>query len=198
MNEDLQKREQLSALADGELGGGELAQALQFADLDEGRSTWQVYHLVGDVLRSPELASQGDNGEFMARLQQRLALEPGPARPVPERLEQVALPAAHGAQAANAAVFRWKMVAGFASLAAVATMGWHAMTGLQSDAAGAQLAAAPTTLPVATAEGQGAQVMLRDPRLDELLAAHQQFGGASALQMPAGFLRNATFDAPAR
>ena len=38
------------------------------------------------------------------------------------------------------------------------------------------------------------QVMIRDPRLDELLAAHRQLGNnTSALQMPAGFLRNATF-----
>jgi sigma-E factor negative regulatory protein RseA len=44
----------------------------------------------------------------------------------------------------------------------------------------------------------GPQTMLRDPRLDELLAAHKQYGGASALQMPAGFLRNATFEAPQR
>jgi sigma-E factor negative regulatory protein RseA len=34
--------------------------------------------------------------------------------------------------------------------------------------------------------------------LDQLLAAHQQFGGTSALQMPAGFVRNATFERPAR
>ncbi|MDU7587859.1 MAG: anti-anti-sigma factor, partial [Acidovorax sp.] len=52
---------------------------------------------------------------------------------------------------------------------------------------------------LATAAGpDGQQVMLRDPRLDELLAAHKQFGSTTALQMPAGFLRNATFEAPAR
>jgi sigma-E factor negative regulatory protein RseA len=38
--------------------------------------------------------------------------------------------------------------------------------------------------------------MVRDARLEELLAAHKEFGGASALQMPSGFLRNATFEAP--
>ncbi|OYU41868.1 MAG: anti-anti-sigma factor, partial [Burkholderiales bacterium PBB4] len=42
------------------------------------------------------------------------------------------------------------------------------------------------------------QVMIRDPHLAALLAAHKQFGGTSALQMPAGFLRNATFEGPAR
>jgi sigma-E factor negative regulatory protein RseA len=30
------------------------------------------------------------------------------------------------------------------------------------------------------------------------MAAHRQFGGTSALQMPTGFLRNATFEESAR
>jgi sigma-E factor negative regulatory protein RseA len=51
---------------------------------------------------------------------------------------------------------------------------------------------------VAVAGNEGQQVMIRDPRLDELLAAHKQFGSTSALQMPAGFLRNATFETPDR
>ena len=34
--------------------------------------------------------------------------------------------------------------------------------------------------------------------IDALLAAHQQLGGHSAWQMPSGFLRNATFERPAR
>jgi sigma-E factor negative regulatory protein RseA len=45
---------------------------------------------------------------------------------------------------------------------------------------------------------ESAPVMIRDARLDELLAAHKQFGGASALQQPAGFLRNATFQQAGR
>lgn len=44
---------------------------------------------------------------------------------------------------------------------------------------------------VQTGQGQ----VLRDARLEELLAEHRQYGGMSALQMPAGFLRNATCDA---
>ena len=51
---------------------------------------------------------------------------------------------------------------------------------------------------VAVVDAEGQQVMIRDPRLDELLAAHKQFGSTSTLQMPAGFLRNATFDSPSR
>lgn len=205
MNTDLMQREQLSALADGQLQGDELAQALQFAAQDEGQSTWQLYHLVGDVMRSPELARhQRGNFSGLMRLREQLAQEPMHER-FPEAVsvvEQIALP--ETAVAANASVFRWKMAAGFASLAAVAAIGWSSFAGLQgAGSSGAQLAAAPAPTqpagPVVTVAGNdGQQVMIRDPRLDELLAAHKQFGSTSALQMPAGFLRNATFETPAR
>jgi sigma-E factor negative regulatory protein RseA len=38
--------------------------------------------------------------------------------------------------------------------------------------------------------------LLRDPRLDRYLSAHQQFAGSSALGVPSGFLRNAAADVP--
>jgi sigma-E factor negative regulatory protein RseA len=85
-----------------------------------------------------------------------------------------------------------------AALAAVGSVLWS-LVGLQGSPTGAQLAQrsgpAPAVVapPVVAAAQEVAPVMIRDPRLDELLAAHKQFGGASALQQPAGFLRNATF-----
>lgn len=200
-------RERLSALADGQLQGEELNAAFAYAaDDEEGAKTWQLYHLVGDVLRSADLA-QPANPAFMDRLREQLAQEALPERPqvpVPVAVVAAGLP-----EAANASVFRWKMLAGFASLAAVAAIGWTSLTSLQGagagPAAGAQLAAAPERSGpaqgapvVAVADADGQQVMLRDPRLDELLAAHKQFGSTSALQMPAGFLRNATFETPGR
>lgn len=201
MNQELKQREQLSALADGQLDGDELAEALRFAAQDEGRGTWQLYHLVGDTLRSSELARADDGGAFLARLRQQLDQEPAPLHPVQEIAVQTEPLKALQWQAANASVFRWKMVAGVASLAAVAAIGWNTLDTSRSGAhGGPQLAAAPavTATQVATAGGQEPQVMLRDPRLDELLVAHKQFGGATALQMPAGFLRNANFDSPSR
>lgn len=200
MNQDLKQREQLSALADGQLQGEEWAEALRFAAQDEGRDAWQVYHLVGDVLRSAELARPGDGGAFLARLQEKIAQEPQPPRTMAEPQVPAALAQMPQPQAANASVYRWKMVAGLASLAAVTAIGWTALDTLRSSTAGPQLAAAPAapTQQVAATGAPDQQVMLRDPRLDELLAAHKQFGGATALQMPAGFLRNANFDAPSR
>jgi sigma-E factor negative regulatory protein RseA len=169
----------------------------------EGHATWAMYHLVGDVLRSPELVHHGRTNDLLSAVRARMAQEPLP-KPQPALLQQVAR---HGkAQAANVSVFRWKMVAGFASLAAVSAIGWNAAIGLRDEAApGAQMAAAvpapapaavPAPMVAVAADGDGGQVMLRDPRLDELVAAHRQYHGATNLQMPAGFLRNATFDTP--
>ena len=213
MTENLNQKEMLSALADGQLSGNALTQALEFSSQDEGRETWQLYQLVGDVLRSPELARPVDNGDFLVRLRTQLAQEAAPvaqatvsspAAPAQPVLTQFTPPP----QAANDSVFRWKMVAGLASLAAVVTLVWSAVGGLGGPPAGAQMAAvsAPVTASVSVqapavslADNQAPQqVMIRDPRLDELLAAHKQFGGTSALQLPAGFLRNANFEAPKR
>lgn len=203
MDKNLTQREQLSALADGQLDGEAWDQTMQFAHDDEGRSTWNLYHLVGDVLRSPELAQHADNGQFLQRLQLRLADEPVPGRPVQENLQIVVSPQVLAVPAANASVFQWKTVAGLASVAAVAVVGWSSWSSLQNAPAGASIAALSSVLPVSTvvalpAAAPTEPVMLRDPRLDELLAAHQQFGSTTALQMPARFLRNATFEAPAR
>lgn len=193
MELDLKEQELLSALADGELQGDELAQALALCARDSACARWRDYHLIGDVLRAPELARADDSTQFLQRVRSALANEP--AAPV------LSSPPAMVAPAANDSLFRWKMVAGFASLAAVAAIGWNSFSVLQSEPPqGAQLAATqPSAATEQTELAQaGPPVMIRDPRLDELLAAHKQYGGASALQMPAGFLRNATFETPQR
>lgn len=209
--------EQVSALADGHLREEDVGQVIDriCAD-DELRATWHTYHLVGEVLRSGVHSACSDTSQFMSRFQQRMAAEP----PIPVVLvPEPTAPVAHRAEAANEPVFRWKLVAGAASLAAAAAIGWNWMgsTGSQPVAAqlaqqqpqhvqsaGSVLAASRSSLqgpsalaPMRVVVGNGnPQVMLRDPRLDQLLEAHKQAGGAS--QMPSGFLRNATFDGPSR
>lgn len=197
MNRNVNQGEQLSALMDGELEGDALAQALLLAQEDEVLATWELYQVVGDVLRSPELAQHAvAPNPLIAKLREQMAQEPAfPQQASTMSVNAVAEP---NLPAANASVFRWKMVAGFASLAAVAAIAWNSVSVLKPE--GPQLAAAPATNSsvVAVSEGSGQPVMLRDPRLDELLQAHKQFGSTSALQMPAGFLRNATFEEPSR
>lgn len=196
---DMSERELVSALADGQLQGDDIARALALIERsEEARAYWHACHLVGDVLRAQELAADAArDAVFVARLRQRLQAEAPQPSPV-DAIESVAAGAdaagvvgQNHAQdpAANDASLRWKLVAGFASLAAVAAVGWQLVTQDGTAQGSAQLA---------QAGGEPAQVVLRDPRLDQLLAAHQQFGGTSALQMPAGFLRNATFEGPIR
>lgn len=211
--------ELLSALADGRLEGETFARAVVLAtDTPQGRVTWHAYHVVGDALRSAELADCGGDMDFLLRLRGRLAAEPAPAPAAqPEAPVRIATaPAGAPVQPEQvAANTRWKLVAGLASVAAMAAWGWQWMAPALGPLPAAQVAQAAKTLPQAPAALAAAApstapalaqaatsavppVMLRDPRLDELLAAHRQFGGTSALQMPAGFLRNATFERPER
>lgn len=93
---------------------------------------------------------------------------------------------------------RWKLLAGVASIAAVGAIAWSLVGGL-SGLSGPSGPAGPVPAAAQLAQApEQPQVMIRDPRLDAMLAAHKQFGGTSALQMPAGFLRNATFESPSR
>jgi sigma-E factor negative regulatory protein RseA len=183
--------ELLSALADGELRNEELAAALVACSADGIVSAgdlgrWGAYHLIGDVLRS-QVREPRPDVSFIERFGRRLALEPAIA-PVKPALA----PAAPYAAASNDGNFRWKLVAGAAAVAAVSAISWNVF-GLLSPAAAPQLAQAPAPQQVVVASPMGP--VLRDARLEELLAAHRQLGGASALQAPSNFLRNATFDA---
>ena len=213
MNDHNTLREQVSALVDGQLQGEDFAQAVeQVCSHDELRSTWHTYHVVGEVLRSGQHVVCRDSATFLAGFRQRLTQEGS----LPSQLAAPALAPGVGqrAEAANQPVFRWKLLAGVASLAAAAAIGWNWIGGAVQSSAGAQLAqqgsAAPvlassvqataadttTTTRVLLGDKQQPQVMLRDPRLDALLEAHQQAGGAS--HMPSGFLRNATFEGQSR
>lgn len=219
MNETRQWGEQVSALADGRLQSDEFARVVdEVGTQTELLATWRTYHLIGDVLRAGAHMPCTDGATFVARLQQTLAGErivpdtwapPEPLTSLPRR-----------AEAANAPDFRWKLVAGFASLAAAAAVSWNWVDGgavpagaqmakvEQTQSANASMLAAArpsasygrtsgTLTQVAVGNGAGgpSQIMLRDRRLDEFLAAHQEMGGSS---MPSGFMRNATFEEPSR
>lgn len=192
----------LSALADGELRSEELPDALTACvHSDEAAlASWASYHLIGDVLRAPAAARvQSADSHFLHRLNQRLALEsaPAPAKtPVqagPDTSLPVDAPAPLRAAASNDDSFGWKLVAGLASMAAVSAIAWNAF-GLSRPSPAPQIAQGSDAAQIIVASPQGPVV--RDKRLDELLAAHRQLGGGTALQVPLGFLRNAAFETP--
>ncbi|WP_171257600.1 sigma-E factor negative regulatory protein, partial [Acinetobacter baumannii] len=71
--------ELVSALADGELQGEALAQALAVLQTStEAQACWHGYHLVGDVMRAGAGAAIGAHDPaFVARLRVRLQAEDG-------------------------------------------------------------------------------------------------------------------------
>lgn len=188
-----------SALADGELRGAELEQALAaLQQSGQARARWCEYELLGEVMRSGARGALGSHEpDFAAHVCAKLADEP----PRPRRAGVVGPIAVR--PSANDPVWRWKLVAGLSSVMAVAVLAWTVVAGGRAGDGAPQLAAGPTPGPVVavapTPSQEGEQtVMLRDPRLDQLIAAHQQMGGASALQVPAGFLRSAAYERPVR
>lgn len=174
--------EHLSALADGELDG--IPTAAWLVEDAIRCERWADYHLIGAVMREGAACDAPANMAFVNAVMGRLERSPAwdeavAARPVP---------------AANDSVFRWKALASVATVAAVLSVGWQWGADTGPTLASVEPAAPAAPVLVQTAAGQ----MLRDPQLEELMAAHRQLGGVSALQMPAGFVRNATFEVPAR
>jgi sigma-E factor negative regulatory protein RseA len=211
-NDSLENRELVSALVDGQLHGEEFGRVVaSFGESGDAIGSWHIYHLVGDVLRCPDLESCRDGGAFVARWRDRLAAssdaEPGvgwlksPDAVLADPLTPVVMVAGNaiGRESANDAARPWKLLAALASVAALTVAGWHLAAGEAGSVA--RLASVPVVAPAAPsspAGDTGPAVVLRDAQLDQLLAAHKQLGGTSALQMPAGFLRNATFESPGR
>lgn len=206
----------LSALVDGE-ADATLAASVTAAWRDDAalRARWHRYQVIGDVLRSDELADCGHDADFLQRLRTRLEQEPVVLAPAPLATAPAAAP-----RAAGGVLRRWArpaaVAAGFVMVAGVLTVtrvdpvsdGLGSAPTLAQGAAPA-LAAAPAPrllvgpLPVAASEGVAPErveladgVLLRDARLDQYLAAHEQFGAGSALGA-SGFLHSATHEGPA-
>lgn len=206
MQEADKSDESISALADGQLRGDAFARTVEWvSETEEARSTWHAYHVIGDVLRSGESVVSTRDAAFLQRLKLGLHSESSGAADVnASKLiaeEPVFVRAGglkHSITSANEPRFRWRLLAGVASLALVSLVGWQLVFNGGSQQGGAQLAQVPVSTGTPMVAGAEAAIMIRDPQLDALLVAHRQFGGTSALQMPAGFLRNATFEGAAR
>lgn len=189
-----QDEQALSALMDGEIdapGAARLAQAWRSDALL--RESWHRWHLVGDVMRSQDLATApGHDEDFLQGLRQRLAQEPVLVAPTPPVASGVAaaLPGEAAAMATAGPQRRsrraWAASALAASVAAVA--GGLVLLQPQAPSPPLQLAERGAALPVAAlapaavepaavgADGQ----LLRDARLDRYLVAHKQWGGSMA------------------
>jgi sigma-E factor negative regulatory protein RseA len=199
---DQDARERLSMLLDGECDPSGVEQACRaWREDPETRATWHAYQLIGDVLRSEDLAHPAGRDEaFLGALRQRLAGEPvvlaPAATPVAPRRRWFAPAAA---------------AAGFAAVAGVLVVMRMGAPG--ADPVASSIALAPgsvNTRPVAASmPGAGADAeppavivtdgkLIRDAQLDRYLAAHKQFGGSSAVAVPGTVLRSSATVAPGR
>jgi len=214
------QRRELSALLDGEASGDALRRlCASWRDDPEVRETWHAFSLIGDVMRSEDLASPAPRDErFLVDLRARLAQEPVVLAPSTPRIPDGVSPEVGAAplvgQRANSRSW-WApaaVAAGF--VAVVGTLVAISQAPQRSAAEPVQLAAfapsassaqSPTAVVALRPQG-GASVaesvavgeLIRDHQLDQYLLAHKQFAGSSVLGAPSGFLRNAAVEVPAR
>lgn len=207
--------EALSALVDGEADAA-MTQRLCAAWRDDAasRATWHAYQLIGDVLRSEDLAAPpARDAAFLARLRGRLADEPVVLAPQPLAATADGPPRGFDqARRRRTWIASSAVAAGFVAVAGVVVVlrGPEVAPPPEQRIAAASAPAATPVQPMALARvsTEPAQVdpevlvvngkMIRDARLDRYLAAHKQFAGSSALGVPSSFLRSATVDAANR
>jgi len=190
--------ERLSAFVDGEWSAEEHLNA-NFFELDgEGRAAWSEYHLIGDVLRSDDLAlSQAASRAFMTGFAARFEAEP-------HLLAPAALPqAGRNERVGRILALRRRVMPSLAVAAAAATLTWIVMpqmrgvgmagapqiAAVQSQGDGVQRVAMNTT-PAPVAGGQDGNI-IRDARLDEYLQAHQQFAQQPVISDSMPYVRSA-------
>lgn len=168
--------EQISALIDGELAPHEFEAVIELAKAGRGRADWSAYQLIGDTLRSEELAGAGSTEAFVTRFAARLEQEPHLLAPTaladaPRRHRLLVRPS-------------WvrRVMPGTALAAAVAAVSWVVVPQMRDAdpvaATGGIVAQAPvapqlTPAPAVVAVSADPAQMIRDPRLDEYLRAHR-------------------------
>ena len=205
-HDDCPSRERLSALADGETGGTASAAACTTWRDDAGaRRDWHAWQLIGDVLRSDELASDvARDARFLAAVRERLAAEPVVMAPMP-------MAASIAARRGGRWMLPASMAAGFVLVVGTFAVVRPDLSAPAADTAVARTeSSSPSTadstfVPVDLSEparGSGVivadQKMIRDAQLERYLAAHKQFAGTTALGVPSAFLRSATVESASR
>lgn len=225
-------REALSALADGEAQSSEVARACAaWKDQPDARATWHAYQMIGDVMRSEDLAQAGEGSAFLKNFRARLAQEPvvlapsaaSAQRPVPTLAPQpVAAPQLRRRTWAGpvAVAAGFVMVVGALMSSQIVPGGAPAAGGLpmaQSQGFGGDLSLSVAPAPVGNggfisvadavkAQGMsegpsfnrpdGAAVLIRNPQLDQVLAAQHAASNAEGTFAGQGAMaRQVVFDA---
>lgn len=166
--------ERLSAFVDGEGLDASISVDGVLTEFDYvDRTTWSAYHLIGDALRSDDLAVHpAKSHAFLAGFASRLEAEPHFLAP------------AQGPQARRAASLLRRRAAPALAVAAAAAMltwivmpQWHGGASHGTVQTAATSSRADSVQSVAMTNVPGAQEgnIIRDAQLDQYLEAHQQF-----------------------
>lgn len=205
-NSDMMQ-EKISAFADGELCKDQADAVLASLREPENAASWNVYHQIGDVMRSDDMAVSLSDG-FAARMAARLEAEPTIIAPALSRnqhegedvpagtiksasMRRVALPAAAAAVAAIAFIISPQLLKSGEEHTLSGTMQATAMPGI--NATPPTVLANNASLDQSDATGAAKEIVLRDPDIDAYLLAHQRF--SPSLNSTAQFARSANFDA---
>lgn len=200
MNIKNMTQEQISAFADGELPDAQTNSALISLRGDDGRARWDIYHRIGDALRSDDMAFEM-RPDFTARLMMRLDEEPTIIAPVVQsQVKQQMQPETTSHTTRPAKRFLLRGMAATAALAAMAFVATPQLmvatkaapptstaTMLASTSLSESVAMSPKARIIVQQEGE----VLRDPGIDEYLLAHQRF--SPSVYSTAQYARSATF-----
>ena len=153
-------KENLSAWMDSELSGEQARPLLPQIKRDaELRANWDCYHLIGDALRGVQ------GPDLCAKICARLDAEPTVLAP---------------RRRSRAEWLHWRPLQMAASVAAVAFVGWMALSGVPQDTPKIAAVPAPAVKQVAMPAGEGAK---------DYLLAHQRYSPSSAMQGVAPYVR---------
>lgn len=187
----------LSALMDGEANEASLERLCTGWHHDPGlRTDWHTYHLIGDVLRSAELARPGaDDERFLQSLRQRLLSEPAPtAAALPDMTPALTPPSTPQGKVralpSKRRPFsrRWAAPIGIAAgIVMVTAVVLVTRTGEPTQAA--SLASSRD----AVSGAERTRRVEHDTQLERYVNEHRQFQSSFSPATP--FLRSATFDA---
>lgn len=158
-------KQEISALMDGELFEDDAEGLLDRVNRGQGsRKDWEIYHLIGDVLRQPEYI----HCDLSAKVRECMRDEPTVLAPrghtVKRKIHTVALSAA-------------------ASLAAVGVVAW--MSQQIGSQTGQQMAMQQNTL-------RQASVQIH-PKSNDYLMAHQEFSPSTDMNGGASYIRMVSY-----
>lgn len=183
LKKPLNNQEKISIALDGELSESEFQELLIALESTQGQADWDLFHQIGDILRSDELDIELSS-DFSKKMAQRLAAEPYHLLPIPHENKVVLLEPRRWRQRL------WSGMAVAAGLLVVVNIthspnselsGTNSLARLSASASkGVSTVAASAgsdalvNKPSRTISRQGVEV-LRDPEIDQYLAAHQRF-----------------------